>query len=377
VLGMATSLREWNAAWPLFLSKQNSLRRQSRARTASPPSSPQPAAQCAHNIPNDPYARSNIMSSTMTPATAMAPPRLPSSTLSPPPTPKSAPSVPSTPSPPPSSTPSTAAFPPVQPGGSLLVAYQVRSKPVLVVGGGAVAAGRILSLLNADAHVHLVCPLSGCNAEVQHRIRTCDNLTHHDRNFHASLLHEINPTIVLTAIDDPVVSSQIYKLCHELRIPINVADVPPECDFYFGSVHRDGPLQVMVSTNGNGPKLANIVRRQIAGNLPENLGEAITRVGQLRKRLRKVAGAQEDGPRRMEWMSRVCEEWTLEELCQLGDAEMEALLEGYKEGRVVTLKEIRGEPDQEDSPVEEEESEDDNADRLVFEEAFEGSFGWF
>ncbi|KAA8898515.1 hypothetical protein FN846DRAFT_900072 [Sphaerosporella brunnea] len=279
-------------------------------------------------------------------------------TLSPPPTPKSA-------------------FPPVQPGGSLIVAYQVRSKPVLVVGGGAVAAGRILNLLNADAHVHVVCPLSGCNAEVLHRIRTSSsNVTHHNTNFDPSLITAVNPTLVLTAIDDPVVSTQIYKLCHDLRIPINVADVPPECDFYFGSVHRDGPLQVMVSTNGNGPKLANIVRRQIAGGLPENLGEAITRVGVLRKRLRKVAAAQEDGPRRMEWMSRVCEEWTLEELCQMGDAEMEALLEGYKEGKVVKLREIRGEGEGEELPRQQQEESQDNTNRVVFEEAFDGSFGW-
>jgi len=273
----------------------------------------------------------------------------------------------------------THSFPPVQPGGSLLVAYQVRSKPVVVIGGGAVAAGRILSLLNADAHVHLVCPLAGCNAEVLHRIRSCppQSLTHHDTAYTPTLIHALQPTLVLTAIDDAVVSSQIYALCHSLRIPVNVADVPPECDFYFGSVHRDGPLQVMVSTNGNGPKLANIVRRQIAASLPENLGEAITRVGVLRKRLRRVAATQEEGPRRMEWMSRVCEEWTLAELCQMGDVEMEALLDGFKDARVPTLREIRGEPEEteQDEALDDEDFQD--GDRMVFDEAFDGSFGWF
>ncbi|KAI5843272.1 hypothetical protein BZA05DRAFT_427440 [Tricharina praecox] len=284
--------------------------------------------------------------------------------MSPPPTPKALP----TPSPSTTPIPPTTAhnFPPVQSGGSLLVAYQVRSKPVLVIGGGAVAAGRILSLLNADAHVHLVCPLSGCNAEVLHRIRTCpsSSLTHHDSEYAPSFIHSLSPTLVLTAIDDPRVSSEIYTLCHSLRIPVNVADVPPECDFYFGSVHRDGPLQVMVSTNGNGPKLANIVRRQIAKELPDNLGEAITRVGVLRKRLRKIATSQEEGPKRMEWMSRVCEEWSLADLCQMAEPEMEALLDGFREGRVPTLREIRG------TPEEEEEEEEE-------EEAFDGSFGWF
>jgi precorrin-2 dehydrogenase/sirohydrochlorin ferrochelatase len=57
----------------------------------------------------------------------------------------------------------------------------------------------------------------------------------------------------------------------------------------------------MVSTNGNGPKLANIVRRQIASNLPNNIGAAVQRVGMLRKKLRKVAPAIEEGPKRMQW----------------------------------------------------------------------------
>lgn len=196
-------------------------------------------------------------------------------------------------------------------------------------------------------------------------------------HFDASLLQKISPALVLTAIDSPAASTEIYNLCHQQRIPINVADVPPECDFYFGSVHRDGPLQIMVSTNGNGPKLANIVRRQIAGVLPENLGQAITRVGVLRKRLRKIAGAQENGPRRMEWMSSVCERWTLEELCELGEPEMGALLEGYKEGRVVTLKEIRGETEDEEVWESAAEDSEDEGDREVFHEAFDGSFGWF
>ena len=69
-------------------------------------------------------------------------------------------------------------------------------------------------------------------------------------------------------MDDAEASTQIYKLCQEKRIPANIADVPPECDFYFGSVHRDGPLQIMVSTNGKGPRLASTIRKLIAKQLP-------------------------------------------------------------------------------------------------------------
>jgi len=107
--------------------------------------------------------------------------------------------------------------------------------------------------------------------------------------------------MVLTAVDDPEASTRIWKLCKEKKIAANIADVPPECDFYFGSVHRDGPLQIMVSTNGNGPKMASIVRKRIAATLPPNIGAAIQKVGSLRKMLRGVAPGTEEGPKRMQW----------------------------------------------------------------------------
>lgn len=163
--------------------------------------------------------------------------------------------------------------------------------------------------------------------------------------------------MVLTAVDDPVASTEIYTLCKQQRIAVNVADVPPECDFYFGSIHRDGPLQIMVSTNGNGPKLANIVRRQIAETLPANLGFAITQVGILRKKLRAIAPEPKQGPKRMDWsvgwciivlllilsrMSRVCEQWSLQDLCSLTDNVMDDLLSYYEANEVPSLAKLTG-----------------------------------
>ncbi|KAF2402047.1 hypothetical protein EJ06DRAFT_474753 [Trichodelitschia bisporula] len=229
-------------------------------------------------------------------------------------------------------------FPEVQGGGSLILAWQVRNKHILVVGGGEVAAGRILNVLNADAKVTVVCPAEGLNDEVAFRVAQ-KQVTHIDRNFLPEDLDGVD--MVLTAVDDPAASTQVWTLCKERRIPVNVADVPPECDFYFGSVHRDGPLQVMISTNGNGPKLANIIRRRIAACLPDNTGGAIRKVGVLRRKLRKMAPAQEEGPKRMQWMSKVCEKWSLDDLCEMTEEDMNWLLQYYKSGIVPSLEELR------------------------------------
>lgn len=166
--------------------------------------------------------------------------------------------------------------------------------------------------------------------------------------------------MVLTAIDDPEASTRIWKYCKELKVPANIADVPPECDFYFGSVHRDGPLQIMVSTNGNGPRLAAAIRRQIGEWLPQGTGDSIKKVGELRRKLRRMAPGKStrDISKRMGWMSEVCDKWSTDDFNTMDETDMRALVRYYDSGRVPSFEEIRlG-------------SQKD----VIWE--FDGSFGW-
>lgn len=164
-------------------------------------------------------------------------------------------------------------------------------------------------------------------------------VTHIDRKFIPSDLDDAD--MVLTAVDDPEASSEIWHLCKERRIPANIADVPPECDFYFGSVHRDGPLQIMVSTNGKGPRYANIIRRKIDAALPANTGEGIEKVGQLRAMLRKKASKREEGPKRMSWIIKVSDAYSLDDLCSMTKRDMADLLKYYESDEVPRLDCLR------------------------------------
>lgn len=147
--------------------------------------------------------------------------------------------------------------------------------------------------------------------------------------------------MVLSAIDDIPLSTHIYNLSKRLRIPVNIADVPPQCDFYFCSTHRDKSLQVAVSTSGKGPKLANLVRRHIADHLPNRVGEAIEQVGILRAKLRKMAPGPEVGPKRMGWMSRICEQWKMEDLATLEEESMQIVLSGFKDNVVFSYEQVQ------------------------------------
>ncbi|THH10274.1 hypothetical protein EW145_g1439 [Phellinidium pouzarii] len=212
-------------------------------------------------------------------------------------------------------------------GGSLLLAWQLKGKRVLIVGGGDVSSGRIKSVLAADAFITLIAPRDGLHRLTRHYIDNSARITYHDRTF-AGDEDLVGIDMVLTAIDDVEWSRRICALCREHRIPVNVADIPPSCDFYFGSQIRKGPLQIMISTNGNGPKLANLLKTRIEQCLPEKVDRAIENVGILRGKLRQRAPGVggEIGKRRMQWMSTVCTNWELDELAALDDESMEELL---------------------------------------------------
>ncbi|PCH38697.1 siroheme synthase [Wolfiporia cocos MD-104 SS10] len=230
-------------------------------------------------------------------------------------------------------------------GGSLLLAWQLKGKRVLVVGGGNVASGRIESVLVADALVTLIAPRSGLHKMTEQLLETTDRMTYHDRVFAGPPDLE-GVDMVLTAIDDVDTSRAICELCRARRIPVNVADIPPLCDFYFGSQIRTGPLQIMISTNGQSPKLAALLSKRIEAVLPENVGDAVTKVGQLRGKLRERAPGVggEVGKRRMRWMVDVCTAWDLEDLAMLDDTMMEKLLnDGWEYNRVPRVQEVAGE----------------------------------
>jgi precorrin-2 dehydrogenase / sirohydrochlorin ferrochelatase len=246
-----------------------------------------------------------------------------------------------------------------------MLAWQAKGRSVLVVGGGHVAAGRILNALEADAKVTVIAPHKGLLPEVVRRIDTGQIASYKDKEFDESDLDDVD--LCFVAIDSPEVSSRIWRACKERRIPVNVADVPAECDFYFGSQHRDGPLQIMISTNGTAPKLANLIRMYIAQSLPRNAGNACQNVGRLRRKLRAIAPGPSEVSKRMKWFDRVdcveadcrmvevCEKYTLDQLVRLTHKDMDRLLLSYGKGEVPAFWKIH-----EEKPTWE----------------FDGSFGW-
>ena len=231
-------------------------------------------------------------------------------------------------------------------GGSLLIAWQLKDKRVLIVGGGEIAAQRIESILHTDADISVLAPNNGLHPRTKLLIDLRkDRISYIDRSLQsAEDLGLDGIDMVLTALDDATLSGNIVALCRAVRIPVNAADLPDLCDFYFGAQLRDGPLQIVFSTNGNGPRMAALVRDRVQNALSGYEGEAITKVGILRGKLKERAPGVggKIGKERMRWMTGLCDAWKMEDLAALDENMMQRLIEeGWeKERKVITAEEL-------------------------------------
>lgn len=198
-------------------------------------------------------------------------------------------------------------FPGAQdPPVSYLAGLRLGGKPALVVGGGAVAAQRVRGLLASGASVRLVAPRVG--AELAARAERGE-LAWTRRCFQPGDLDGV--VVVLVAIDDPTTSAAIARYARHRGTWVNVADRPELCDFYLPALHRVGPVQVAVSTDGAGPGLAARLRDDLRDALPPELPAAVEHFGALRRRLRE----EEPNPqRRMAALAKLARTATWAEL---------------------------------------------------------------
>jgi uroporphyrin-III C-methyltransferase len=211
---------------------------------------------------------------------------------------------------------------PIEGGASLMVAWRLQGCRVLVVGGGPMATERVRAVLAADGQVVLVSPT--VPRELRQRSARGE-LVWHPRRWQPTDLDGIS--MVLAAPDSD--SELLARAARARHIPVHVADKPELCDFWFPSVHRDGPVQIAVSTNGTGPALARRLRERLTAALPHGVGEAARRFGQLRRALREVEG---EASARMAFLAQVASSWAWDRLSRLEDREVSELASRYRAG---------------------------------------------
>ncbi|MEC5321280.1 siroheme synthase CysG [Brenneria populi subsp. brevivirga] len=170
----------------------------------------------------------------------------------------------------------------------------LRDRPVLVVGGGEVAARKIELLQRAGAEIKVVSQSLSAHLAAQHQAGRLEWVARH---FTPELLAEV--FLVIAATDDRQLNARVFEAANQRRLLANVVDDQPKCSFIFPSIVDRSPLVVAISSGGQAPVLARLLREKLEALLPVTLGAMAQLAGGWRDRIKQRLHSS--GERRRFW----------------------------------------------------------------------------
>jgi uroporphyrin-III C-methyltransferase / precorrin-2 dehydrogenase / sirohydrochlorin ferrochelatase len=153
---------------------------------------------------------------------------------------------------------------------------------VLVVGGGQVALRKVQMLLRAQAQIRLVTPqiLPELQALLQDTIHQIELRDYIDADLDTIKL-------VVAATDNSAVNVAVWQAASARNIPVNVVDQPELCSFIFPSILDRSPVIVAVSSGGNAPVLARLLRARLETLIPSAYGALAILLGEYRYQVKQ------------------------------------------------------------------------------------------
>ncbi|VUS94617.1 Siroheme synthase [Klebsiella spallanzanii] len=144
---------------------------------------------------------------------------------------------------------------------------ELKDRPVLVIGGGEIAARKITFLLRAEAKVQIV-----ADALIP---ELAEKVERQEIQWRASMFEERqldDVFLVIAATEDDELNQRVFAAANARYRLVNVVDNQALCSFVFPSIVDRSPLLVAISSSGKAPVLSRILREKIEALLPTNLG---------------------------------------------------------------------------------------------------------
>jgi uroporphyrin-III C-methyltransferase/precorrin-2 dehydrogenase/sirohydrochlorin ferrochelatase len=164
-------------------------------------------------------------------------------------------------------------------------------RPVLVIGGGAVGARKVMALLAAGAQVRV--GALTLIAQLEH-LRAQKRITHLPGNFKGEWLDDV--WLVVAATDDVEMNQRVAAAATARRIFVNVVDDAVSSNFQVPAVIDRSPLMVAISSGGSAPMLARWLRERLEILLDHALGPLAALLEHRRQAIK--ARHKHLGPRR-------------------------------------------------------------------------------
>ncbi|MCQ2029982.1 siroheme synthase CysG [Stutzerimonas zhaodongensis] len=146
--------------------------------------------------------------------------------------------------------------------------HNLKGREVLVIGGGEIALRKARLLSEAGAVLRVVAP------EVEPEL---SELVHKGGGRTILRCYEPNDlagcVLAIAATDDEPLNAQVSQDARALGMPVNVVDSPELCTVIFPAIVDRSPLMIAVSSGGDAPVLARLMRARIETWVPSVYGE--------------------------------------------------------------------------------------------------------
>ena len=170
----------------------------------------------------------------------------------------------------------------------------LRGKPGVVVGGGAIAAGKVETLLRSGVRVTVIAP-DLCARLTE--LTTLGAIRHEPRRFQPGDV--MGAEIAIAATDDASVNEAVANAARSQRIPVNVADDAARSTFIMPALVDRAPVQIAISTGGASPLLARKLRAIIETAVPFAFGRLAALAARFREASKRKI--QNSAARRRFW----------------------------------------------------------------------------
>jgi precorrin-2 dehydrogenase / sirohydrochlorin ferrochelatase len=174
----------------------------------------------------------------------------------------------------------------------------IHNKKIVVIGGGKIAAKRILALLPWQPVITVISP------KLDEQLVTLANngiIQHKERTFITSDVEEA--FIVIAATNDTTVNRDVKASCASNQL-YNIVDDPQGSSFHFPAMYTGHDITVSVATNGISPKLSMLLRDEFAAIIDDLQPAYLAFLQEVRQHLK---GASLTGQQKRELLNECME----------------------------------------------------------------------
>ncbi|WP_396586558.1 siroheme synthase CysG [Bermanella sp. R86510] len=160
--------------------------------------------------------------------------------------------------------------------------FDLKQRPVLIVGGGEVAYRKARLLIEAHAIVTIISP------KVSERLEELISENKGKINQDAYKGQALDSyALVVAATDDRTVNEDIADKAKSLQIPVNVVDQPEAGTFIFPAIIDRDPVIAAVSSGGASPVLARLLRTRLEALIPSGYGHLASLAERFRDKVKQ------------------------------------------------------------------------------------------